>query len=268
MSEDQDISALNKARLLEPPPPKSVYDGMKDGQDFWDKYEDLLRAAWEEFGIEDQKLGQFELGFLDPEMLVALKDIKAHPTELNEQKLKALWKEVVPGVYTARIFTPEFVQRFRAEIERLRLSGIPSRRPNSMNRYGMVIDRKVGLYKMMCGMISELLGPLAQTFFPENIGRGDYDKFHAFTVRYKGGEDVKLNLHRDASIGTLNLNLNAPEDWFGGSDLYFYDRKEAYTITKGRYDEIDTLTDEFLADESKKHVVSFESGMALLHLGA
>jgi hypothetical protein len=56
-------------------------------------------------------------------------------------------------------------------------------------------------------------------------------------VRYKGGEDVELKLHQDASIGTLNVNLNAPEDWFGGSDLYFYDRSEAYVTKKGKNEE-------------------------------
>jgi len=73
--------------------------------------------------------------------------------------------------------------------------------------------------------------------FPENIGKGDHTKFHAFTVRYKGGEDTELKLHTDASIGTLNVNLNSPEDWFDGSDLYFYNKTEAFIIKKSLKDE-------------------------------
>ena len=136
-----------------------------------------------------------------------------------------------------------------------------------MLRYGFYIDKKIALYDMLQGLVTYFLGPMAQTMWPEHIGNGDYAKFHAFTARYKGGEDVELKLHRDASIGTFNINLNSPDEWFGGSDLYFYDRKEAYIIKKGLKDEIDSITPEFLADESKKHILSFRPGMALMHLG-
>jgi hypothetical protein len=51
-----------------------------------------------------------------------------------------MWKEIVPGVFTARIFTEDFVTKFRDELDRLRNSGIPMKRPNSMNRYGIILN--------------------------------------------------------------------------------------------------------------------------------
>jgi hypothetical protein len=68
--------------------------------------------------------------------------------------------------------------------------------------------------------------------FPSNIIKGDTDDFHAFTVRYKSDEDTKLSLHRDTSIGTLNVNLNNPEDKFKNSDLVFLDPKEFDLLKK------------------------------------
>jgi hypothetical protein len=65
-------------------------------------------------------------------------------------KLKDLWEEVVPGVFTARILTDDFLKRFSAEIERYRASGIPQRRPNSMLRYGFMINTNIeGLNKVI-----------------------------------------------------------------------------------------------------------------------
>jgi hypothetical protein len=60
-------------------------------------------------------------------------------------------------------------------------------------------------------MVAEYCSPLSSTLFPTKVGNHDCDDFHAFTVRYKGGEDVELKLHVDTSIATMNINLNSPE---------------------------------------------------------
>ena len=87
--------------------------------------------------------------------------MKADPTSENEQSLRNLWQEIVPGVYACQIFTPDFVRKFRAEIERHRKSGIPMRRPNSMNRYGLVLNEKVKLHDIMKSFVANFVGPLA-----------------------------------------------------------------------------------------------------------
>jgi len=123
-----------------------------------------------------------------------------------------------------------------------------------MNRFGIILNQKLALYEMMKQFVANFCGPLCQTIFPNVVSPTDCDDFHAFTVRYKEGEDVKLKLHQDTSIATMNVNLNASVQSFGGSDLYFYDKKE--------------IKEKKLTANCKKHIVKFESGMALIHLGS
>ena len=65
-------------------------------------------------------------------------------------------------------------------------------------------------------------------------------------MRYRPDEDATLAEHRDASVVTLNLNLNAPGEGYGGSALAFQDAREP----------------------SARHTVEFTPGMALIHEGA
>jgi hypothetical protein len=105
-------------------------------------------------------------------------------------------------------------------------------------------------------LVRDYVRPLAQTMFPDIVGVGDASEFFAFTVRYNASGDarynngdVKLAEHRDASVVTLNLNLNTPEEFasggLDGSSLYFVD------------------TD----DPSVRHSVALAPGEALLHRG-
>ena len=115
-----------------------------------------------------------------------------------------------------------------------------------MNRYGLILDEKINLHPLM---VKYYVGPISSTLFPEMIQQSDTEKIHAFTVRYKKGEDRSLALHVDTSQVTLNVNINNPEEEFTGSDLYFYDIKDQEK------------------PKPEKHFVNFESGMALIHLG-
>lgn len=79
--------------------------------------------------------------------------------------------------------------------------------------------------------------PLARLLLPDAIGSVDDDaEFLAFTVHYSVGMnssvhgtnrrtvlDQQLAEHRDASVATLNINLNLPGESFEGSGLYFVD---------------------------------------------
>lgn len=122
------------------------------------------------------------------------------------------------------------------------------RRPNSMNRYGLVLNEKLKLHNAMKTFVANFIGPLAQMLFPQFVGAGDCDAFHAFTVRYMHGEDRALSLHRDTSIATLNVNINNPEDQFEGTQLYFYNLGKPPT-------------------PENRHEVAFVAGKALIHLG-
>jgi hypothetical protein len=91
---------------------------------------------------------------------------------------------------------------------------------------------------------------MAAMLFPGALRHSDTTESFTFTIRYKHGEDMSLAEHRDASVATLNLNLNTPGgdyDAVRGSELYFVDEN----------------------DPTLRYNVSFgEPGMALLHKGA
>ena len=61
----------------------------------------------------------------------------------------AVFQEVVPGVFaTDSLFSDRFRSEFLDELDSINASGIPTRRPNGMNRYGVILD-EVGFKKMM-----------------------------------------------------------------------------------------------------------------------
>ena len=99
-------------------------------------------------------------------------------------------------------------------------------------------------------MIQNFIRPIAQTLFPDIVGQEDAIDHFAFTVQYNTSQDVALSEHRDASVVTFNLNLNAVEDFsrggLEGSKLYFIDEK----------------------DKSIRNEVEIKPGEALIHRGS
>ena len=49
------------------------------------------------------------------------------------------WTEEAPGIYTAQLFSPEAIRDLRAHLDAAATSRIPTRRPNGMNRYGLML---------------------------------------------------------------------------------------------------------------------------------
>ena len=130
------------------------------------------------------------------------------------------------------------------------------------NRDGLILDTEVdGAVSYLGDWVGDLakqVRPIGRMLFPENVRPGDDAEHFAFTVKYrrKGvgtvagrGEtdasfdmhDDRLGEHRDASVVTLNLNLN-----FVRSDLYFVDEH----------------------DSAVRHEVTLEPGHAIIHKGA
>eukprot|EP00808_Paulinella_micropora_P003632 g80231.t1 len=249
------LSPLTQARSLSAPAPEKSVGGEFEGADFWSAHGDVLRAAWKELGLQNSSLGTFEERFLDPELAQAMRKVLAEPNEENEQAVRGLWTELVPGVWQGRVLRDDVISSFRQEVDRCAQAKVPLRRPNGMNRYGMILSGEVdgavsSLHSFLQRFVLHYLQPLTQTLFPANVGPQDVEDYFAFTVRYRPDEDVALAEHRDASVATLNLNLNqaqAQSDYqYQGSSLYFVDQQDRHT----------------------RHNVSFTPGMALLHLGA
>jgi len=113
--------------------------------------------------------------------------------------------EVIPGmVYSFRVFTLEFCKIIMEEVNNFYKTGLPARRPNSMNNYGVILN-EIGLEPLMFAMQDEIIQPLAAVLMPKE--GSELESHHAFTVKYKGGEDTHLDVHTDDSDVTFNVNI-------------------------------------------------------------
>eukprot|EP00933_Yihiella_yeosuensis_P042522 TRINITY_DN3713_c0_g1_i1.p1 TRINITY_DN3713_c0_g1~~TRINITY_DN3713_c0_g1_i1.p1 ORF type:complete len:197 (+),score=28.10 TRINITY_DN3713_c0_g1_i1:35-592(+) len=133
-------------------------------------------------------------------------------------------------------------------------SGWNLSRPNSMNRYGLVL-KDVGLSAISKCLASVVVQPLVKAVWPE---KDDVTSdLHAFTVRYRGGEDRRLDTHVDASDVTLNVCLG---EQFKGGGVYFHSRRDGGSV--------DPMTLPHPNDCPHCLVThGHEPGVALLHLG-
>ena len=240
------------ARALIPPTPVAKSDGEFEEADFYQRHGELLRAAWREHGLADASLADFRSAAVAPSLADAVNALREQPSPEREAAVWALFNETAPGVFCGQLLKADAIAGLRAELARVAASGIPTRRPNGMNRYGVILDDEVdgavsnGLAAFVRALVDAYVRPLGRMLFAELVGaRDDIEQF-AFTVRYRPDEDATLAEHRDASVVTLNLNLNAPGEGYGGSALAFQDAREP----------------------SARHTVEFTPGMALIHQGA
>mmetsp|Transcript_1792 Transcript_1792/g.2431 ORF Transcript_1792/g.2431 Transcript_1792/m.2431 type:complete len:321 (+) Transcript_1792:102-1064(+) len=263
-SSDACGGALDQARHLDMPAATSVTKGEVEHLEFWSNNGQLLRNAWKEYEgvlgntIDDDSSGETGLPpkCIHPALATAVNRTWDSPNLKNEEIVRSLWKEAEGSqgeLYTTQLLTEEGIQWIRQELNKVSNSGIPTRRPNGMNRYGIILDDTVdgaatlSTLTIFCNkLVDDYVRPIGRMLFPDSIGHGDDFETYPFTIRYKLGEDVKLNEHRDASVVTININLNLPGEDYGGSSLYFVDS----------------------VDPSLRHNVTFSPGMAIVHRGA
>lgn len=295
-------SHLAMARDLKAPIAADTAGAEFEHASFWEDNGPLLRNAWEEWEgmhLRQELLqtnGQYvnrddDDEFIHPTLSTALEGAFSRPSEVTEASVKSLWKHpkvsddqrLPRGVYATQLLAPTGVSRIRSLLDSATSSGIPTRRPNGMNRNGVILDRKVdgavsvnALSDLVEGeLIERVVRPVGRMLFPDRIGCGDDSEYFAFTIRYADSDDddddasiskrdVKLNEHRDASIITLNINLNLPEEGYAGSEVYFreFPSPDATDAPSGDNDE---LVD---ASANDGGTVRFSPGMAIIHLGA
>ena len=94
------MSAIDEAKALVVPYDTKTVDGMDENWDWWEDHDRLLYDAWQEFGIGDQDLEDFQDSFIHPLLRKAIDRVRENPTQENEDKLRSMWKEIVPGVYS------------------------------------------------------------------------------------------------------------------------------------------------------------------------
>lgn len=243
------LSSLKCARELQAPQAQSIFRGETEGGDFWSKHSSLLRKAWSEWEYQ-QDLPLLDLErLMDSSLKKAVQAAWKDPT--LENVVQDLWKEVAPGVFSCQLFTVTSLYSIREHLDKASHdSKIPTRRPNGMNRYGLILTEADGsvFLRDFSAFYQELVDtyirPMGRMLFPEYISDNEDDvETYAFTIRYKNGEDVSLSEHSDASLYTLNVNLNLSHEGYEGSSLYFVDASGIH------------------------HNVTMTPGMALFHRG-
>jgi len=256
-------AAFDCATALEPPEATTTSKGEFEGADFWEEHDALFRLAWTEAPRRNEDLyvwGEaFEQRYVHPELRAA---VAAARGGQGEAKLWRLFRQLdeAPGVVASNaLFTQAFLEDMQQELSHIDTLGIPTRRPNGMNRYGLMLD-DVGFQSMFNGFVEKYIRPLAAMLFPELVTMGDADEHYAFTVRYAPGEDTELAKHGDASVATLNICLG--NEFEGGALRFFGDGRMTGLGLVGQL-----TNDDRRRDESMEANVSFEPGLALFHRG-
>lgn len=140
-----------------------------------------------------------------------------------------------PGIVSFPSFTDEFADLLLEEVRHYRAEGMPSRAPNSMNNYGLVLN-EIGLRPMFQALVENMCKPLGAKLFGddadrcatiggvpvegENWGGSSLDDHHTFVVQYNPESDKHLDMHIDECDVTFNFGITQ-SDGFSGNDLTF-----------------------------------------------
>ena len=133
----------------------------------------------------------------------------------SPESWSAILTKEAEEIYSVPLFKPELCRAFVEELDKFHATGLPARRPNSMNNYGIVVN-EIGMESALDQLCHKLLQPLAQYLYP-GVG-SHFDRHHTFVVRYKVGEDLGLDMHTDDSDVTFNICLGKD---FKGAGLQF-----------------------------------------------
>ena len=245
-------SLLEQARNLSMPVVESTEGGELEHSEFWETHAALLRGAWKEWEEEHApRLPVLDESCLDPALRDAVRAAWKDPRRNEAELLEFLQPIEMEGVFRCQLFTVDGVRRIRTYLDAASEAGIPTRRPNGMNRYGLILDTATdgsihlsALDEFYQTIIDDYFRPMSRALFPDFSGPdADDEKSYGFTIRYRADLDMALREHSDASLFTLNVNLNFQEESYSGSSLYFVD------------------------DQQSQHNVSFGIGEAFLHRG-
>ena len=143
----------------------------------------------------------------------------------NNLDWKSLVTEVGPGIYAFDLFSTQFCDLLIDEVDAFELSKLPCRRPNTMNKLGLVVN-DMGLEPIMTAIVERLIAPMCEALYgPTEEIVSALDHHHSFVVRYRrkdtlsiGDEDGSrgLDMHHDASEATINVCLGRNDFTSGG----------------------------------------------------
>uniref|UniRef100_A0A803PAB9 Prolyl 4-hydroxylase alpha subunit domain-containing protein n=1 Tax=Cannabis sativa TaxID=3483 RepID=A0A803PAB9_CANSA len=138
----------------------------------------------------------------------------------TEESFRSIMSEPSQGVFTFQMLQSGFCKLLLSEVDNFEkwVTDVKFRimRPNTMNKYGAVLD-DFGLETMLDKLMESFIRPISKVFFPE-VGGATLDSHHGFVVEYGKDRDVDLGFHVDDSEVTLNVCLGKQ---FSGGELYF-----------------------------------------------
>ncbi|XP_048744783.2 2-oxoglutarate and iron-dependent oxygenase domain-containing protein 2-like [Ostrea edulis] len=166
--------------------------------------------------------------YLSPEFLDLVRYCKSNDTADYNEVFGRINVCKADRVYTFPFFTSEFCHLFVDEMEHFEANDCPKGRPNTMNKYGVLLN-EIGFDENFLTPLREnYLTPLTSVLFPD-WGGGNLDSHKAFVVKYKLGEDTDLNYHYDNAEVTLNVSMGKD---FTGGELYFGDMFDPRSASK------------------------------------
>ncbi|CAN6997119.1 unnamed protein product [Brassica oleracea var. botrytis] len=158
--------------------------------------------------------------------------------ESSEKSFRSIISEPSPGVFVFDMLQPSFCEMMLAEVENFEKwvgeTKFRIMRPNTMNKYGAVLD-DFGLDSMLDKLMESFIRPMTKVFFSD-VGGATLDSHHGFVVEYGKDRDLDLGFHVDDSEVTLNVCLG---NQFVGGELFFRGtRCERHVNTTTKPDEI------------------------------
>ena len=142
---------------------------------------------------------------------------RMHPTHWSicAQVAAAAWEGYLhdavvresAGVYSFELFSKAFCETFLREVDNYDSSGLPVRRPNSMNMYGLIVN-EIGMRDAITELQQDILWPVARLLWP--LQSTQFDAHHSFIVRYKSDEDPGLDMHKAVQKSNAVLRTWSP----------------------------------------------------------
>ena len=196
----------NPEQFSETADAEAVKDAAEENSSSWKTISEYRSLRRHEFLFREELA--FSKDMFDPQFWTAY-------AANTKEAWAAIMTEEAPEVYSFPIFTETFCRDMIEELDAFNASGLPARRPNSMNNYGVVVN-EIGMEPALDKLVHTFLRPAAHHLFP---GPGShFDRHHTFVVRYKVGEDLGLDMHTDDSDVTFNVCLGKE---FKGAGLQF-----------------------------------------------
>jgi hypothetical protein len=174
-----------------------------------------------ESGCKHQDLFQenFQQSWLDERFLRALEIVKSNGS-MKKLMEEGLLNEILPNVFSLPVFTSEICNKIIEEtesyLEFAAERNIQVYRPNSMNKYGLVLNQ-IGMFELLTDFQQKFLHVISRALFP--IEASHFTSHHSFIVSYSPDTDRALDMHTDDSDITWNICLG--KEGFEGSGLTF-----------------------------------------------